>query len=133
TVVATSDSTPHTTSAATALPFAAIRPLNAEAVGSAAPIDASQPGTVEISPVATATTPTRALTQRPMPPNTATSAWFTAANATPATTAVPANAHHSAASYDATNCTMNATSTPCPAPIAAAGAKARNARAADER
>src|SRR5690606_26103218 len=62
-VVATSDSTPHTTSAATALPLAAISPANADEVGSAAPIEASQPGTVEISPVATATTPMSALTQ----------------------------------------------------------------------
>src|SRR5690606_5670865 len=92
-VVPTIDSTPHTISAAMAPLFAAIRPVNAGAVGSAAPRDASHPGTVEMSPVATAMTPTSALIQRPTPPNTATSAWFTAANATPATTAVPANAH----------------------------------------
>src|SRR5690606_35381725 len=58
---------------------------------------------------------------------------FTAANAIPASTAVPANAHQVAASYDVTNCTITATSRPCPAPIAAAGAKARSARAAEGR
>ena len=49
----------------------------------------STPGTVETTPVATASTPISAEIQRPAPPNTATSAWFTAANATPAAIETP--------------------------------------------
>src|SRR5690349_20987759 len=98
-VVAPRDSTPQTISEATADPLPAMRPANAGDVGRAAPSPANHPGTVEIRPVATASTPISALIQRPMPPKTATSAWFTAANATPASTAVPANDHHAAASY----------------------------------
>ena len=43
----------------------------------------STPGTVETTPVATVSTPTSAESHRPAPPNTATSAWLTAANAMP--------------------------------------------------
>ena len=82
-VVTMSDSTPHTMRPAAAPPFAVISPANAGEVGSDAPRSASQPGTVEISPVAIASTPTRALIQRPMPPKTATSAWLTAAKTIP--------------------------------------------------
>ncbi len=69
---------------------------------------------------------------RPAPPNTATRAWFTAANAMPATTEMPAKAHHCPHSYDAAICTTPATRTPCSAPSAAAGTNERSARAADD-
>ena len=75
----------------------------------------------------------RAEIHRPAPLNTATSAWFTAAKATPAATQSPANSDHCDQSYEAASCTMPATITPCRAPSAAAGRKARKASSADGR
>ena len=51
--------------------------------------------------MATATTPMSAAIQRPAPPNTATSAWFTAANAIPVSTDTTANSDHWPQSYEA--------------------------------
>lgn len=61
-------------------------------------IEARMPGIVDTIPVATASTPTSVEIHRPAPPNTATSAWLTAANEMPATTARPAKANQVPAS-----------------------------------